>query len=235
MAKFLSIVYSTISGKVGGLIYTKNQFAGLIVRAFVPPTNPGTTDQTIIRSAFDRASVEWQNLSQASRDAWSDYAATLTYEGPQGSYRLPGRQVFMSNISLAIYCEDQGYGSVVAGFTAPTIAGFLNIGTVKPVVFTGISDTGIAVSVENGTAEDVTCLVQRSFGFNPTRNVWRGPWVTSANVGLDVTTLTAAFQEFGGLNAASVYFTRVIAVSEQAPHRISAPFFLRHIPDTNGP
>lgn len=235
MAKFLSQVYTSIRGKVGGIVYTKNQFAGLVARAFTAPTNPRTVGQTAIRSAFDVASIQWQLLTQADRDLWSDYAATLTYEGPHGTYKLPGRQVFISNITLAKFMADQSYGSVVAGVAPPTVAGFLNIGPVLPAPFTPPTSTGVSVSIGNPENVDIVALVQRSFSFNQTKNVHNGPWPFAGNKGLDIPSLTTGIADVIVADPDKAIFLRVIAVTEVAPHRISAPFIVRAVSVTNGP
>lgn len=235
MAKFLSLVYSSIRGKVGGLVYTKNQFAGLVVRAFTAPTNPGTEPQSLIRSSFDEASIVWQELTQVQRDSWNAYAATLVYEGPHGTYKLPGRQVFMSNYTLASYMEANGYGSAATNVDPPLIAGFLNIGPVNVVDFVTASETGVAFSVGNPGVDPCTVLAQISIGYNQTKNVHRGPWITAQNQGLDIAAASSATGTFAGLVVDKAYFMRIIAVSESAPLRVSAPYFLRSVAVTNGP
>lgn len=234
MAKFLSQVYTSIRGKVGGIVYTKNQFAGLVARSFTSPTNPGTDGQSVIRSSFDDANARWVGLSQGDRDLWESYAATLSYQGPHGSYKLPGRQVFMSNLSLAIFGEHGAYGSLVAGDDPPLTAGFLSVGPIASALFVTASETGIAFSIGNNSGEDCVAIVQRSIAFEKTRRVYRGPWLFDENQGVDCPNLQSTLGTFTGLVADKRYFMRIRCISEVAPHRISSEYYLSSLAVTNG-
>lgn len=237
MAKFLSQVYTSIRGKVGGLVYTKNQFAGLIVRAFTAPTNPQTDMQTLIRSAFADASAGWEGMSQADRDAWDDYAATLEYSGPHGTYKLPGRQVFISNFGLARFIDEIGGATMSVGDSPPLVAGFENIGPVQPALYTPVSSTGVSVSVGNPNAYALAALVQRSIAYNLTKNTFDGPWLSDDNKGEDIAlsaTTTIDLDTSLG-TAGQVIFVRVRCVTADEPHRITSEYIVRCIAVTNGP
>lgn len=61
--------------KDSGLVY--NTFEGqTYARARVIPTNPKTIDQTKMRTYLTLATRNWENLTAAQRDAWTDYAKT---------------------------------------------------------------------------------------------------------------------------------------------------------------
>jgi hypothetical protein len=237
MAKFLSQVYTSIRGRVGGIVYTKNQFAGLIARAFTAPTNPGTDLQELIRSCMSEASQKWTDLLQSERDLWNAYAATLVYEGPHGEYKLPGRQVFISNLSLAFYLDTLGGSSIAVDVDPPLLAGFENIGTVESAVYDTVSSEGVAISVGNPNAYDLVVLLQRSIGFNQTKNVYNGPWLPGSTMADDLTaSASTKFQfETGTGTAGQVFFLRVRAITATHPHRITNDFTVRCIAVANGP
>jgi len=235
MAKFLSQVYTSIRGKVGGIVYTKNAFAGLVARAFTAPTNPGTEGQALIRTCFSEASNVWkQGLSDAQRDAWNNYSATLEYEGPHGTYKLPGRQVMISNFGLALYLEQIGGSSISVDETAPVTAGFEGVGAIASATFTTASATGIAFSVGNPNAYDLSLLVQRSVAYTDSKNTFRGPWVWSYNLGETATaSSTSTIEIETGGTAGDIWFVRVRPITENGPHKIAMPVILRLVSVTN--
>lgn len=237
MAKFLSQVYTSIRGKVGGIVYTKNAFAGLVARAFTAPKNPQTDGQTLIRTAFSEASAYWEALTQAERDDWDSYAATLDYQGPHGTYKLPGRQVFISNVGLAYFIDNIGGSSISVDDGPPLIAGFENIGAVQSAVYAPVSSTGVAVSIGNPNAYDLTALVQRSIAWELTKNTFDGPYPFEYNQCEDITASSSVIVpiETGAGTDGKVIFVRVRCITENGPHRITSDFVVRCIAATNGP
>lgn len=61
---------STISGKVGGLIFA-NSGAGLTVRSFTAPVNRNTIRQNNQRIIIDTMQQEWRLLTPTQRDCWA--------------------------------------------------------------------------------------------------------------------------------------------------------------------
>ncbi len=232
MAKFLSQVYTTIRGSVGGITYTANQFQALVARARVSPVNPQTTRQTQIRSAFSGAVQSWSGLTNAQRQAWDDYASTLIFEGPTGSYSVPGRQVFIGNIAVANYLNAVLGSPAVVAFDPPIIAGFLNIENVSPGGFISIG-TGVAFSFTQNGAENVTAFSERSFAFGADRNRFKGPYLSNTLDNIDVVAPASGLLEFPGLTEDLIYFMNPRFITSQAPFRLSASFNLRDVAITN--
>ena len=228
MAKFLSTVYSTIRGSVGGLTYTANQFGALIVRARTSPVNPNSVNQSAMRSAFSGAQTLWENISEPYRQGWNDYAATLVYTGPLGPYTVPGRQVFMGVIGTAIYLEARGLPVGAVTGIPPTIPGFLNLGTVEPGLFAGIDAVGISVQVTYEGAEDIVFFTKRSRAFNATRNSFKGPFNSSTLIGGEITPPATTLASFDGLTEDLRYFTLTRGITAAEPYRLSAEYFLQH-------
>lgn len=237
MAKFLSQVYTSIRGKVGGIVYTKNQFAGLVARAFTAPTNPSSEFQEMIRSSFSEASIKWEAIGVDDRELWEAYAATLVYTGPHGEFKLPGRQVFISNLSFAQYLDAIGGSAIVVGEDAPSTAGFENVGVVQPAVYTPASSTGVSVSIGNPNLYDLAALVQRSVAWELTKKSFHGPWAPGASVGVDIPgdTTTLIDIETPTATAGKAIFVKVRCITAESPHRITNDYILRLIPVTNGP
>ncbi|MCG8431025.1 MAG: hypothetical protein MJA29_07620, partial [Candidatus Omnitrophica bacterium] len=169
MAKANSHTLSNIRGSVGGLTYTANQFQTIVMRTRAAPTNPKTDFQTEVRSAFSGAETLWKGLSGSQRAQWNDYADTLTFTGPLGTYKLPGRQVFMGIFTCATYWKQRGGAIGALDPTPPVIPGFLDIDNVHTSSFTAPGATGVALQFEYSGAEDIETYCIRSIGYNGSR------------------------------------------------------------------
>lgn len=228
MAKMLSQVATVIRGSVGGITYTANQFQPIIQRSRVSPTNPSTQAQTAVRSAFSTAETAWEGLTDAQRGAWEDYADTLTFVGPCGSYSVPGRQVFLANITTALYLTNRGVLTGTVGYTAPTVSGWLGIDSLNTIA-PGTGETGFQVTCQNLGDEDYFVYAFRSMAFNPSRTRYKGKIATASLQSTELTAPSSAALPFYGLTAARRYFAKVRAISSSAPYRLSEVFWLNAI------
>lgn len=227
MAKFLSQIMTIARGSVGGVTFTANQFQQLIMRAKTCPVNPSTLPQAWIRTALASASQHWNLLTEAQRTAWNDYAATLLYTGPLGTYTLPGRQVMVGNLSLVLYGNNLLGTPLTPSYLGPTAPGFSAFEAVKTAeVSVG---TGVAVSVSNNCGENMHALVERSVAFNPARERFKGPFLSSTAQYVPVPDPTTVLVEFDGLDEGAAYFMRVRGVTTEGPHRITSETILRMI------
>lgn len=84
------------SGKRGRIVAFKNRF-GQCERAHTPPTKRRTAAQRRAQSAFGRASVGWNVLTEEQRDAWCVFAKTVRSH-PRGgqSGPLTGQMLFIA-------------------------------------------------------------------------------------------------------------------------------------------
>lgn len=229
MAKVLSHMHSIIRGSVGGVTYSANRYAQIIMRARTVPTNPQREFQELMRSIMADSSEAWKQLLQSERDAWESYAQTLEYQGPLGPYSVPARNVFMGSYSVASYAQARGLGSVVAGDEPPDSPGFLNLGNVQSTdPQTALAD-GIGFQATNGTGEAITLLAWRSFAFEPTKGYYNGPWVQEDTQGVDIAASTSGVGEFIGLTVGKKYFMKLRAVSQAEPIRISPEYVISMI------
>lgn len=229
MAKVLSHMHSIIRGSVGGVTYSANSYAQIIMRARTVPTNPQKEYQELMRSIMADTSEAWKQMSQAYRDAWEAYAQTLEYQGPLGPYSVPGRNVFMGAYSVASYAQARSLGSVVAGDEPPDSPGFLNIGNVQTGPPQTALENGIGFSVTNSTGEAITVLAWRSFAFEPTKGYYNGPWIQEDTQGVDIAASTSGVGEFTGLTVGKKYFMKIRAVSQAEPIRISPEYIISMI------
>lgn len=232
--KVLSHIHSIMRGSVGGITYTANPFHAIIARARVSPVNPMTSRQAQIRGAFGDASVLFENLLSPDQQAWEDYAKTLEYQGPLGPYTLPGRQVCLSNVGTALYLDDRGVTMAAPTAEPPTAPGFLSLADLD-VVAASPGETGFGISLRNNNSEGINAFSFRSIAFPSTRNRFKGPFLTESMKYTLVAPAATVVLYFHELNAGSVYFASVRAITAAPPFRISQLFILRAIAAATAP
>lgn len=231
--KMLSPIASIARGSVAGATFTANPYAQIIVRARTAPVQPGTVNQTKIKSAFTASNAAWHGLSNAQRQAWIDYAATLTYSGPLGSYKVPGRQVFLSNYGTARYLFDRGVLVVDPVTTAPTIPGFLALSDLN-IEAPSTTGTGYKVVGGNPNTESLGILVLNSIAFDESRLRYKGPFKSDILYSDTVAPQGDFSVEVTNLTVDSKYFCSVRAIVEDAPIRISPLFYLNIVAASAG-
>ena len=229
MAKILSQLGSVIRGSIGGITFSANQFHQIIARAKTAPVNPNTSKQSAIRSAFSGAVSLWSSASSALRQQWNDYAATLVFDGPLGAYSVPGRDVFIANISVALYLQSQTGTPAVVDTTAPTFPGFLNIQNVTPASFTVPASTGVSFSFTQSAAEDVIGYAERSFAFGQSRERFKGPFLSNTLDSVTVVGPGSGIMDFSGLTVDLKYFMNPRFITALAPFRLSSRFYVDSI------
>ena len=222
MAKATSHLMSVIRGSVGGLNYTANQFASIVMRAKSNPTNPNTGYQGYIKNGFGYASSLWkETLSDAQRTAWNAYAQTVAYEGPNGTYYLPGRQLFIAIHSLMKYLTLHGEVFTFSNWDAPVITGNAEIIVGSPATPAIPSTCGFDINVENPGSEDIKVYAELSVPYTAQRRRFQGPFQPDTIQVIDVTAGSDDDFVFDGLNEDSVYFCRIRGILEGTPHRIT--------------
>lgn len=73
MAKLLESTFGQISGKLGGMVFSRNA-GGAYIRAGVKGVNPQTQSQLRARNAFASVSTLFRTLSSAEKTAWQEFA-----------------------------------------------------------------------------------------------------------------------------------------------------------------
>lgn len=226
--RMLSPLGSIMRGSVAGLTFTANQFHQIIVRQKTSPVNPKTTEQEQMRVAFSASSVAWKILSEAAQDDWNDYARTVSYPGPLGSYTVTGRNIFMSNLSMIYYINARALDVLAVSLVAPTVPGvpsWHDVSTGAPT----IAGDGFSVHLENLQSEDMNYFITISPPQSPSRMRYKGPWKTSSAVSDTVASLGAADVDFLLLQVGAAYFVRIKGITVDAPHQSSFEIILRHI------
>lgn len=226
MARMTSHIASVIRGSVGGLTYSANQFYQIIAKTRSAPVQPNTQAQSRVKAAFTQASTDWLTQIQSVRDAWAAYASGLVYSGPLGEYSVSGRSVFMSNIGFMNYLLARGISFTSAQKTAPVESGFLGVGAVT-IGAPSVPGTGFSFQVANPNSEDIKAVMVRSVAFDPTRERYKGPFLTSSLATMNVDTLDVESIDFLNLTLGKFYFVRLRLIVDDGPKRISLEQFYR--------
>lgn len=219
MARLLSPIVSIMRGSVGGITFTANTFHQIVARARTAPVQPGTNYQSMIRSAFTTASVAWRQMTEPNRQLWREYAKTVTYTGPLGTYQIPGRSMFISNYAYMYYFYLRGLIEEVSLPTPPDRPGLIGIGigpTTAPA--TGI---GYKIKIENPNDEAVVCIMTRSWAYGETKWFHKGPFLSFTAQSVLIPANISATVQFTGLVVGLAYFNMVRLQVDGAPLRLS--------------
>lgn len=172
--KFRSLIYSTVSGSVGGLTYADGRY-GMYVRARATPVDPQSGLQSVVRNAFASLVSRWSNtLTAVQRDAWDLYADNVPVPGTFGDpqFMTGFNQYVRSNtprIQAALPVVDDG--PVIFSYPAP-----------GPSVLYGADATTdeIGVTLDAGDTwmaeDDAGLLVYQGRPQTATRNFYKGPY-----------------------------------------------------------
>jgi hypothetical protein len=228
MAKMLSQLGTAIRGSVGGDTFTANQFHPIIIRARVSPVQPNTNYQTRVRAALSTASSLWPQQIEAVREGWDAYAATCTYQGPTGTYTIPGRQMFISNVGWMKYLQSLGVTFTTSEVTQPINLGFLGIGAVT-ITPPAAGTTGFKVNIVNPNYEDVKAVMYRSIAYPVSRTRFKGPWVSSSRQTVLIEAAGNANITFGSLQAGYRYFVNLRLIVDDGPKRLSQMAFFNSL------
>ena len=109
MAKLISMI-GTLSGKIGGTVYSHNRW-GQYIRQLVIPTQPRTSYQQNQRARIASCAERWHDLTPSDRLQWENYATQIVRVDRQGvriSYN--GYTAFMlintERLFLGDVCKD---------------------------------------------------------------------------------------------------------------------------------
>jgi hypothetical protein len=223
--KCLSQIVTIARGSIGGLTFTANQHHQLIVRAKTSPVNPATNWQTKVRSQFSQGLNRWNTLEEDERQLWNAYAQTCQYNGPLGTYTVPGRLLFIATYTLVTYCNLFRVTPSTWADDPPSIPGWLSLNNLSSGAGTP-TETGVHYDYTNNNGEDIVVLGQISQAFNASRTSFKGPWLTPDNLLDEVADSAAGSVEWQGLSAGQRYFSRFRCMSDQEPYRISNDMFM---------
>jgi len=171
--KYKSLVYSAASGKIGGIVYSRNA-SGAYTRALSVPVDPQSIYQTAVRNAFSFLADYWMStLTAAQRAEWDLYASNVTVIDKLGdAIYISGFNHFVrSNTPFKTV-----FGSVVADGPAN-----FNLGEVSNITVTASEATQfLSITFNAGdewVSEDGAALfVYQSRPKNKSINFCKGPY-----------------------------------------------------------
>lgn len=239
MARLLSIVASQIRGSIGGLTFSGGPQHSIIARARMGPKRLMTNAQVSIRTTMSAASEAWNTFSQAQKNLWNQYAESVTFTGPLGTYKINGRLMFIRSYNLVLYMNNTLGASLVETFdwSGITFVGLPNIGPIVESAYVG-PGTGVAFSIINSTAFDAHALVRVSPSMPSARakspGVWDGSLTQVAAAPNGVSTLV----EIDNLVEDGYYFVSIRCVTDYdgaSPHLVDNEIVLRLQAVTTGP
>jgi len=232
MAKMQSTIFNIIRGSIAGTTFLANPYAAIVARSRTIPTNPKTSYQTLIRSAFAQAEAAWKAMTEEMIEDWYAWGTTVTRQGPLGPYSPNARSLGIGQYALTrmLQVRELG-GSPVPSMNPPVSAGELNIGTIS-VEKPSTNVTGFGIVVYNSTGEDVLVVATPSYVQNGTRLRFQGPWKSKDMIAFEATDGTVTIEDVDGYEDDDVVFWKIRAISETAPRRVSAQYIVRGIAET---
>lgn len=172
--KFKSLVYSQVSGSVGGLTYAHNR-GGMYARARSLVVNPNTEPQQAIKSAVAFLVDAWSNtLTDVQRGLWETYAFNTPILNKMGDLtKRTGQNMFLR----ANVARIQSLNEVIVD--APVIYDLGTFTLPSGLVADASADT-IQFAFTTGDAwvstNDAHLLVYQSRPQNGTRRFFKGPY-----------------------------------------------------------
>jgi len=205
MAKFLSQVYTSISGSVGGITYLTMPGGPMLARARVAPVHAPTPFRTFAKDAMIEAVSDWDSLSVASKAAWNVWAAA--------NGLLKGRQEFIGVQSLRNFVLGSGIAGVTVitqNLAAPDFSGHPSV-THAATLFVTALQTGVAFKNRVTSPQKCIVMLELSPGLSNGRYYWKGPWDNSKTIAFDLAAGATATTTFENLTAGLRYYCRMRA------------------------
>ena len=179
-AQVVSHVWSTIRGRIAGIVYSSSPDHPIIARQYVKPVYPNTYNQQLIKDAFGAAVKGWYEAGSTFRDSYSQWAQQ--HQVPGG-----GRRKYIASHAFFNYYHN--IGVITGGWLdeVPAVYG-------EPIMECGeeaysgdpSGSFGVALKIRNISEVNLNVIVRRSIPFKATRNRCKGPFpVFVANQSID--------------------------------------------------
>lgn len=222
--KFQGVGMTNMSGKLGGMVASRNRF-GSYMRELVIPVNPASPFQQDVRSSLASLVARWTEvLTPAQRASWDSYALAVPKSEGGTQITLTGHNWFLAVNQLRLQAGD----AIIDD--APTIfnqhPGLTSFAVARNAATQNWNVSYTPAELDSDPPVNAeTLIVFASRGFNPSRNFFKGPYrfmgIVSAVVGgpASPTSLASPFPISSGLKYS--FYGRVLS----ADGRISSRFF----------
>lgn len=175
MAKVVSPVWSIIRGSIAGTTYSANQYAQIVAKKKIASAQLPSGNQTLLQQAFAMAAFSWQNLTEANRLSWANYALTVPFTKATGTYTVSGRSLFIGTRAFVNYLNARFAAGLTLVDVAPSQVGRYALLSVTTAPRTTAGD-GFKMLVSNGANRTLTYQLDIAGPFTQSRNKWNGPW-----------------------------------------------------------
>ena len=216
--KFSAIAVTSILGKAGGTVFSKNK-GGAYFKNFVMPSNPQSAAQVAVRNAFGLISQLWRLLTDEQRSGWKSQAANFPYNDVFGDTKyLSG---FGLHQQLNLNLTNSGQPTISDAPIPQSVYGVvffaansLSVGDEEFVLTSEFADAqpfaGAIVVEATGPIPDGVSNVNGKY-----RSIFKNPFVaTAVGSSPDFGLLYAAYiAEFGIPTVGQKSYVRVKAVS----------------------
>lgn len=169
-----------VSGAIGNMVGLMG-LGGMAVRARVVPANPKSTAQQGVRSTLTSLAAAWSaTLTQAQRNGWDVYAATLTFTNTLGQpYRISGFDAYVAANGARIV------GGLSRIDAPPATGGFASYTSPTPSFVVSSHAISVAFTNTNAWAGEVggAMIVRVSpIGFSPGIKNYTTPFIYAGKV-----------------------------------------------------
>lgn len=213
----------SISGSTGGIVFSRNR-GGPYTRRRAIPVNPGTPQQSAVRSFMSQLTSLWGNtLTAAQRAAWDTYALNVPLPNALGEPRNVGGlgMYIRSNVprlqAAQTRIDDGPTVQNLGDYTAPTVDSVTSVGEVIVLSFDALDDWA--------NEDDAAMLVYTSRAKSPTINFFKGPYRFAGLIAGDaVTPPVSPFPIVGQFPVAVGLQTFIRVTVSRADGRLSAEF-----------
>jgi hypothetical protein len=124
--KIKSTLLAQASGALGGFVASHNR-GGMYLRSRSIPTNPGTTEQNRVRTAFGALADMFQSLDSAERQSWEDYAENVLLTDRLGEPRKA------TALNMFEKCNAVRYGYLGYAYVTRTAPSTYNVGATPQI------------------------------------------------------------------------------------------------------
>ena len=200
--KYIGLLSSAASGKLGGIVASHNR-GGTYFRHHSIPVQPRTPAQTAVRNQLQAFSAYFKSLTPAQIAGWNALALTVTLKSKLGTtYNPSGQQLFVScnkhlaSINIDTILANAPTVPSIPGFTAFSVANTTAYGYVTAITATYTpaltASMGIQLRASSAISAGRTFVGKSQFrtlaGYNPA-------------TGLTTDLLTPFLAKFGPLPA----------------------------------
>lgn len=137
MAKFTSALFTTASGKIGGLVFSSN-WSGPFMRRINKPRNPKSISQYDVRSVLWSVAQMWKTIGDTNQIGWKALAVAYGSFLKKGVYTsYTGFQMYMK-INQNLVNNGNGFNPVppsIATNIVPAVSGLTGVASLVSGLF----------------------------------------------------------------------------------------------------